>query len=110
MAGDMNNCTSDWDLAMKFPNQYEYCHQWAVPLMLAIFMLITNILLLNLLIAIFRYVKRRRTEQISLIILVERVMGRFYSLNCVISFHISVHRLNRSIRKLKSFGSITCTI
>lgn len=32
----------------------EYCYEWVVPVLLAIFMLITNILLLNLLIAIFK--------------------------------------------------------
>ena len=51
---DNRTCVLSRALAAAEPSTYRLCHGWVVPILLAIYMLITNILLLNLLIAIFR--------------------------------------------------------
>ncbi len=55
-APDGMSCTFNRTLAQSNPDQYPFCYNWMAPVLLGIFMLITNILLLNLLIAIFRLV------------------------------------------------------
>ena len=49
-------CTTNYTEAELNRYTLEYCHDWIIPVLLGVFMLITNILLLNLLIAIFRCV------------------------------------------------------
>ncbi|ELT91987.1 hypothetical protein CAPTEDRAFT_196769 [Capitella teleta] len=49
------NCTYDVELAEANSDTMQICYNWTAPILLGIYMLITNILLLNLLIAIFSH-------------------------------------------------------
>ena len=51
---DINKKTCFDDRKMAKEMKGELCYDWLAVLLLAVFMLITNIMLLNLLIAIFR--------------------------------------------------------
>ena len=48
------SCTYDRVLAEAHPDTMSVCYHWTATILLGFYMLITNILLLNLLIAIFR--------------------------------------------------------